>query len=705
MLNDLVRECLLLIEQAYDWRDNNGKIISHFFKPEFIEFLLNDTDAPCKFEVELDEPVVIENKERSLPLQPNVPGVILFSGGIDSFIGWGYLSYPKAIHVNLNYFYSAKELKAVKELDQICYMGVIYEDCDIMKFYTEGWHDTIPLRNLLLTAIGSFHCDKIFLISQKGETSIKDRTPEFFDITSKEFSRFYGTNIEVGTVLPVTKAQLVKWYIKNDFEIEFLKHTVGCFSNENGHCGACPACLLDRHENKVWVLRNKEGNKLPSEVKIGDTLIGWDGEEFKPTIVKEVFERTVSSYLVISLTDDSNKYDRNKRLFVTHEHPFYVIGKGWIPAKDIQLGDTVAKASQLIYNQLRMKIFNPVKTHPEKNIFKNPDWQKEQAEKRKGKPNPKASIRMVLNNPMKNLETRKKVSKTLHKKYEKGLIINSLKGQPNIKQRERWLENNPMKNSEIAKRVGKKSGETRKLRGSTKGDKNVAKRPDVREKIRTFHSKPEVREAHRQQALKNLPKILKALHKRPTSLEQYYIECFKTIPEVVYTGDGSFPIGGNIFPDFKLTGQNKVIEVYEQIPWRSVSYEEERKKQLEKFGYDVIFFKGRIPSEDVVRRTREFLMNGYIVESIEEVKGLAKVFNYHCEPHNNFVVGGALVHNCFRRWIALEYAGIKCLDWFNRDLRKWEGIRNYVEKMKKGMYDDDRTLETIFVLDKYGLWR
>ena len=59
---------------------------------------------------------------------------------------------------------------------------------------------------------------------------------------------------------------------------------------------------------------------------------------------------------------------------------------------------------------------------------------------------------------------------------------------------------------------------------------------------------------------------------------------------------------------------------------------------------------------------------------------------------------------CFRKWIALEAAGIESWQWFTKDIREWKGIKEYITRIKKGEYDIQRSQETQAVLEKYGLW-
>ena len=61
--------------------------------------------------------------------------------------------------------------------------------------------------------------------------------------------------------------------------------------------------------------------------------------------------------------------------------------------------------------------------------------------------------------------------------------------------------------------------------------------------------------------------------------------------------------------------------------------------------------------------------------------------------------------SCFRKWVALEYNGLECLDLFENDIRKWDGIEGYIKRIKAGYYDAKRSKEMEVVLKKYDLWR
>jgi len=253
MLNTLVEDTLGIIQQAYEWKENSGIVNTLVYNPDFIEFLLNNNsgDNPTTFKVNniaLSED--ISNFDRTREKIENSI-VLLFSGGLDSFIAYHMLKekFPKkkiyGLFVNLHTPYSEKELKVVKELSFKTRMDLLLQDCNIAKWMTEEWGYTIPCRNLLLTAIGSYFSNKIYLISQRGETEIADRTHRFFKEASEEFSIFYGERIKVGKVVNMTKQDMVKWYLKRGYNPNLLKETVSCFEKTESklHCGKCPSCL------------------------------------------------------------------------------------------------------------------------------------------------------------------------------------------------------------------------------------------------------------------------------------------------------------------------------------------------------------------------------------------------------------------------------------------------------------------------------
>lgn len=177
--------------------------------------------------------------------------LLLFSGGIDSLVGYFYLNRPSCLYVALRHRYMLKEYRAVSRIQfRLGNDLTISKNLDLKD--SEKFDSTIPLRNALLLSIASeFIVNKddydkyyIYLIVQKGEVSIPDRKPEFFEEISKFLSFLWEKEVVcTSPFFEMTKSDVIKWYLDNVGNIDLLKETVGCFSEGYGNCGLCQSCL------------------------------------------------------------------------------------------------------------------------------------------------------------------------------------------------------------------------------------------------------------------------------------------------------------------------------------------------------------------------------------------------------------------------------------------------------------------------------
>ncbi len=165
---------------------------------------------------------------------------LLYSGGLDSLIAWYYLDRPDTLYLDLDHRYNGKELEGIKQLEPQptilkSYYGQYFEDDDAH----------LPGRNLLLGMYAAARgADKIYLVAQAGEQGIPDRTPEFFDETSKILSFHYNRDIELINPFPhMTKFQMVEWFLSEGYDPEWLKKSVSCYQRRPGQCGECGACF------------------------------------------------------------------------------------------------------------------------------------------------------------------------------------------------------------------------------------------------------------------------------------------------------------------------------------------------------------------------------------------------------------------------------------------------------------------------------
>lgn len=177
--------------------------------------------------------------------------ILLFSGGIDSYIAWHYLHYPQTLYVNMFHKYYKQELRTVSTLIP----STIVKELNLSEF--EELDANIPMRNLYLVMLAAnMGYDKIALIVQKEEMSIADRSENFFSKASTILSFLMGTPIIVYTPFKyVDKTDMVAWYIENNLPVDQLKQTWACYSPINnepcGDCGACIRRLISFRLNKI----------------------------------------------------------------------------------------------------------------------------------------------------------------------------------------------------------------------------------------------------------------------------------------------------------------------------------------------------------------------------------------------------------------------------------------------------------------------
>ncbi len=190
--------------------------------------------------------------------------VLLYSGGLDSYIAWHYLKKPRTVFFALGHKYSAWELVSVHKTIP---NTMVDFSLDLGK--TEQDDAFIPLRNLYLAMGGTKYGDTINLVVQRGERDLRDRSPVFFEDVSQMLSSLSKKLIVVKTPFAdITKSEMVRWYIEEyKGDPQDLLKTRSCYSTLPGPCGRCAACF------RRWVAFKNNGIE---EVTIHD-MTKWPG--------------------------------------------------------------------------------------------------------------------------------------------------------------------------------------------------------------------------------------------------------------------------------------------------------------------------------------------------------------------------------------------------------------------------------------------
>jgi 7-cyano-7-deazaguanine synthase in queuosine biosynthesis len=215
--------------------------------------------------------------------------VLLFSGGVDSFIAYHYLEiegidvFP--LYINYDGRYCKKEYAAVKSLIS----GVSIDWSTLRLSHLEkGSKAFIKNRNAYLALVASNYAKNI-AIAGMGDDNVGDKTPEAFKAmetllttinpgeTYKVYSPFFRRE----------KIDILEWYLENIGDVDSLLKTVSCYSPNETFCGICPACFrkfcafsyVDIHvpefRNKALVKRyladvddGKYSNKRAASIRI-----------------------------------------------------------------------------------------------------------------------------------------------------------------------------------------------------------------------------------------------------------------------------------------------------------------------------------------------------------------------------------------------------------------------------------------------------
>lgn len=175
--------------------------------------------------------------------------ILLFSGGIDSYVAWHYLDKPYTVYFDLGTPYSEKEKIIVQELIPTTIIN------DSLKLGDQQQEENayIPFRNLHLALLAYQYAPEIIICGIKDDI-VSDKNPQIFAEFSKIMSVMEKKTINVySPFFQYTKTQIIDWYINNGGNIDHLWYeTISCYNAEmdSVYCGDCGSCF--RKWNAFW---------------------------------------------------------------------------------------------------------------------------------------------------------------------------------------------------------------------------------------------------------------------------------------------------------------------------------------------------------------------------------------------------------------------------------------------------------------------
>ena len=193
--------------------------------------------------------------------------ILLFSSGLDSYLGWEYLKRPECLYLPVRHVYMPQELFVIDRLkDELGIDVRIHSTFDFEDLEEDSAF--IPARNMYFVLYAANYGDRIFLVTQQGEESYRDTTPHFFVQASKLLTYLYEKKKLVDSPFwRMTKVDSVKWYLDQGLPAENLLKTWSCHHPANAtskdhthrgiyrderwvnastywkHCGHCNACF------------------------------------------------------------------------------------------------------------------------------------------------------------------------------------------------------------------------------------------------------------------------------------------------------------------------------------------------------------------------------------------------------------------------------------------------------------------------------
>lgn len=217
--------------------------------------------------------------------------VLLYSGGMDSWLIDKIWKPDMKVYVNMHTRYSAEEIKRIQETEK---------DVTIVDFPLGQWERTdaiIPLRNLYLTMVicnitGSEDVE-ICLGATAGDR-VLDKSPKFVEMTNDLLNYLYqpqhwipeGKKVKLNIDFKAkTKTELIRMFVENGGDIlDAFERSFSCYNPQDGEeCWSCKPCF------RKFVSFALNGFKFPKSVI--NTAIHYIKTYIEPQIIAGTYGR------------------------------------------------------------------------------------------------------------------------------------------------------------------------------------------------------------------------------------------------------------------------------------------------------------------------------------------------------------------------------------------------------------------------------
>jgi len=177
--------------------------------------------------------------------------VLLFSGGVDSYIAYHYLKKPKTVYFDTGSEYAKQEIAVIKKLVPDT---IIDKSLCLTERQSHDKNAFVPMRNLYLAMLATHYGDNICLAGLKDDV-VNDKNEAIFGEFTKLLSVLNEKPITVFSPFwDWTKADVVKWFSEEHPKLvkDLVDVSISCYTPKDGKsCRTCPSCF--RKWTALWV--------------------------------------------------------------------------------------------------------------------------------------------------------------------------------------------------------------------------------------------------------------------------------------------------------------------------------------------------------------------------------------------------------------------------------------------------------------------